>query len=133
MSLKILLVDDDEMILFLHKMVIEMSGQSVETTNFENGKKVFDYLNSNYSVTENYLILLDINMPEMDGWGFLDAIQAMPYAFTIKVVMVSSSIDIADRNKAMQYRQVIDYIEKPLDDEMWARIIKLPQLSGILK
>lgn len=62
------------------------------------------------------IIFLDINMPEMDGWEFLEAFQTLPSQVREKcrVVMLTSSIDTADINKAKTYSVVQDFISKPL-------------------
>lgn len=132
MSLKVLLVDDDEMIIYLHTMVAQISGLSSAPICFADGKAAIDYLNEHYKAGDSFLILLDINMPVMDGWGFLNAIQTQPYSGTTTVVMVTSSIDSMDREKAYQYKNVIDYIEKPLNPEIFKRIMHLPQVVPFL-
>lgn len=129
MSLKVLIVDDDEVVIFLQKMMVANSGLSPEPLSFKHGKAAIDYLNEEYKEEDKYLILLDINMPVMDGWEFLDAIQTMPFSNAISVIMVTSSINSADRDKAKEYAQVIDYIEKPLNIDACNRIKLLPQVQ----
>ncbi|MCC9167228.1 response regulator [Pontibacter harenae] len=130
MSLKVFLVDDDDMIIYLHKMVVKLSQLSDTPFCFSDGKKALDYLFEHYDTKDNYLILLDIKMPVMDGWSFLESIQTKQFDGVIAVVMVTSSIDKADRDKAFQYRQVIDYLEKPLSSELCRHIMQLPQVRG---
>lgn len=132
MGLKVLLVDDDVMIIYLNKMMVEVSGLSSDSVCFYNGKEAFDYLDAHYKAGDSYLILLDINMPVMNGWEFLDSIQTKPFAGSLAVVMVTSSVDKADRERAYQYKQVIDYVEKPLDQETCERIMLLPRLAGFI-
>ena len=67
-------------------------------------------------LSKNYLVILDLNMPEINGWQFLDAIKELPCTST-KVVIVSSSINIADREKAKTYSPVINFITKPLKEQ----------------
>ena len=117
MTLKVLIVDDDEIFVFLHEMNVADSKLSTNTLGFENGLQTYEYLNKNSKSDETYLILLDINMPEMNGWQFLDAIQTAPYSSRVLVAIVTSSIDYEDRVKASSYSQVIEFFEKPLDIE----------------
>lgn len=131
MSLKVLVVDDDEVVIFLHKMMAVHSGLSPEPISFKDGKAAIEYLKEQYKEGDFYLILLDINMPVMNGWEFLDAIQTMPFSNLTSVVMVTSSIDSIDRDKAKQYTQVIDYVEKPLNIETCNRIKRLPQMASL--
>ena len=133
MSLKVLVVDDDEIIVFLHNMIMEDNGMVSDSLSFQNGKEAFDYLNSENNLNQTCLVLLDINMPVMNGWQLLDNIQSAPYAKNIHVVMVTSSIDTEDREKASQYPQVIAYFEKPLNNKSLKQLKELPQISPYFK
>ncbi len=133
MSLKVLVVDDDEIIVFLHNMIMQDNGMASDSLSFQNGKEAFDYLNSENNLNQTCLVLLDINMPVMNGWQLLDNIQSAPYAKNIHVVMVTSSIDTEDREKASQYPQVIAYFEKPLNNKSLKQLKELPQISPYFK
>lgn len=61
------------------------------------------------------LILLDINMPIMDAWGFLDKIQKHPLHMSLFICIITSSIDYRDREKAQVYPQVRACLTKPID------------------
>ena len=118
MTFETMIVDDDEMVIFLHKIAVVESGLTAKPVVAFNGSQALDHI-LEHSET-SFLILLDINMPEMDGWEFLDAIQN--HSAKLFIVMVTSSVDSRDRNKALRYAQVIDYIEKPLSADKCARI-----------
>lgn len=113
MSLKIIITDDDAMTLFLHKALIKKSGLSPEPLAFSSATATLSWLDDSKD-DETVLVFLDINMPVMSGWEFLDIISTRPYSEKILVVMVTSSVDKADSIKAKQYKQVIDYLEKPV-------------------
>jgi len=133
MKLKTLIVDDDAMVVFLHKLAVVEGGLSNFPAVAGNGSQALAYISENQTSGTYLLILLDINMPEMDGWGFLDALQTLSIQTPISVVMVTSSIDKRDRNRAKEYRQVIDYIEKPLNSATCADLKKLPQLAALFE
>ena len=113
---KVLIVDDDRIILFLHQIIIKESGISTTPLLFGNGQEAFNYLQSELP-GKDAIIFLDLNMPVMDGWELLDALYQPPYLNHIQVVLVTSSIDPKDREKAKKYPMVKLYLEKPMDIE----------------
>ena len=117
MDFKVVIVDDDSVVLFLHKVLIERSILPPAAGSFKNGKEALDHISGNGVRKNPYLVLLDINMPVMNGWDFLDAIQDKDYKDNVYVAMVTSSINTNDIEHAQQYPQVIDYLEKPLRKE----------------
>ncbi|HXA00362.1 MAG TPA: response regulator [Cytophagaceae bacterium] len=133
MNLKVLIVDDDGIVVFLHKTSLRKSGLSFNPLTFSNGKEALDYLLTNHNNDDTYLILLDINMPVMNGWEFLDQINLKSFADQVYVVMVTSSIYKKDRDKAMAYKNVIDFLVKPLSTESYDHVKLLPEISDYFK
>lgn len=118
MSFETLIVDDDALIIFIHKKLVARNGFPSEPKTFLNGLTALeDLLNQPTSDTQ-YLVLLDINMPVMTGWEFLDRIQNQPIAERVKVAMVTSSVDRSDKVKAETYPQVVSFLEKPVSNDM---------------
>ena len=117
MEFKVVIVDDDSVVLFLHKVLIDRSVLPSAEGSFKNGKEALEYISNDGVRDSPYLVLLDINMPVMNGWDFLEAIQDKEYKENIFVAMVTSSINSNDLEHASQYSQVIDYLEKPLRKE----------------
>ncbi len=132
MDLKVLVVDDDEIFLLLHDCNVTDSGLAPSTLGFEEATKALEYLDAEHNADDYYLILLDINMPVMNGWQFLDAVEQRPYSDQIFVIIVTSSIDYEDRIKAQGYSHVIDYIEKPLNIETCERIRQISLINDII-
>jgi CheY-like chemotaxis protein len=71
------------------------------------------------------LILLDINMPVMDGWQFLAALAALPKPREVPVVMLTSSIDSEDMNRARTFPAVRGFFSKPLSTPMLEQVLAL--------
>ena len=72
------------------------------------------------------LILLDINMPKLDGFEFLDAAsKALGADFAVVVVMLTTSLNPADRDRAKQYAAIKEYLNKPLTVDLLAQISAL--------
>lgn len=113
MNLDVIVIDDDAVVLFLHKVLIKKSKLPSNVRDFINAEEAMHFLNHRTS-DNNLLIFLDINMPHYNGWDFLDRIENLPNMENIFVVMVTSSINESDRKQASGYARVIDYREKPL-------------------
>ncbi|MES2689195.1 MAG: response regulator [Bacteroidota bacterium] len=117
MSSTVLIIDDDDVVHFMHETLLKISGIKLPVRSFLNGKQALDYLVNNCQENGKYLLLLDINMPEMNGWQLLDELQKRELHCTIKVIILTSSVDSEDHLKAKKYSRVIDFIEKPLTTE----------------
>ncbi|WP_040473633.1 response regulator [Flavobacterium frigoris] len=113
MSYNIVVVDDDEIILFLHSKIIQAVGLCKEPKTFSSAIKALIFFESIADDAAPILLFLDINMPIMDGWGLLDIIHQESFSKIIKVIMVTSSVDQADKDKAKSYSKIIDFVEKP--------------------
>lgn len=129
MSVVVLIVDDDKAVRFFHQVIVAQSGLSNNPLSFANAKDVLQYFDENYSNGDIYLLLLDINMPVMDGWDLLDIIENKPYKSQVYVVMVTSSVDRADCEKANRYSMVLDVIEKPITDDACKKIFELSSIA----
>ncbi|RWY47862.1 response regulator [Mucilaginibacter gilvus] len=114
-------VDDDEIYAFTVTRVIARAEIAEKTIFFHNGKAALDFFIANAGKNEELpdLILLDINMPVLDGWQFLDEyVKMMPkLGKKITLFIVSSSIDEEDYARARAIEVVSDFIVKPLTVE----------------
>ncbi|GLB52617.1 response regulator [Neptunitalea chrysea] len=120
------IIDDDPIFVFGIRRIMEMANFCNGILIYNNGKEALDALTaiikSETSLPE--LILLDINMPIMDGWGFLDRIMAIEIPKPVTIYIVSSSIDPTDFNKAEEYSSVSNFIVKPVTVEKLKHILK---------
>lgn len=129
---KILCVDDDPITLMLYKMVIKKADFAKEIATAQNGEEALTYLDSlqneeTSAVEFPKLIFLDLNMPVMGGWEFLDHFIQSEYAAfkDTKVIVLSSTIDPKDIEKSKTYPMVIDFLSKPISKEMLASLKSL--------
>ncbi len=123
----ILCVDDDPITLMLCKKVIKKAEFSEDVIFANNGQEAFELFQSIVSKKEKkeayqlpQLVFLDLNMPVMNGWEFLDLFKdniADEFSQT-RVIILSSTIDPADYNKAKQYDVVSHFLSKPITVEM---------------
>lgn len=126
----LLLVDDDPQYLILHELLVKKSKLDENPKKFLDGLEIIDFLRENQNQSKNYLILLDIFMPKVDGWEVLDYLESLGSFHSIKVILVSSSVDKRDKRKAMEYTSVIEYIEKPLLLEYLEMLKNIPIFSS---
>ena len=129
MSLKVMIVDDDPIFVMLNKLRIKTSNLAENPTSYNNGKAAFDAMINDKKEDDSYLLFLDINMPIMDGWDLLNAIQNTPIANKVYVVLVTSSIDGSEKQRAKDYPQVIGFYEKAIDVNTCIEIRANPAIS----
>lgn len=115
-NIKVLVVEDDSMMAFLHKELIKKKGICNSPLCFKNGKEALDFILADTSEKSKYMILLDLNMPVMNGWTFLEELEKTEASSQAKVAIVTSSIDSADRKRAEEFALVEFYLTKPLLD-----------------
>jgi CheY-like chemotaxis protein len=122
---RVFLIDDDEVFVFLTKKIIERAGVEVELTVFSNGQEGLERLTA-IAADKDLLpdvILLDLNMPVMDGWEFLNAFQKLNFAKRIALYIVTSSISPYEVDRAKHIKEVKEFIVKPIAKEKFIEII----------
>lgn len=118
--MKALLIDDDSVCNFLNKKTLERTGFVKDIQTVLNGKEAIDLFKSYYQESRQLpdLVLLDLNMPIMDGFGFLEAFKALPSPDkeNVKIIVVTSSQDPKDISRAKELG-IKQYLTKPLMEE----------------
>ena len=113
-----MLVDDNEINNLLHERLIEMSEFGEKVVVQQSATEALDYLRSVANDSDKIpdIIFLDIRMPVMDGFGFMDEFQKLPDSIVSKskVILLSSTLDPEDNIKAKKYSHVIKMLLKPL-------------------
>ncbi len=108
----IFLVDDEETFNFLNKTVIKLKLPETRISIFSNGEEAIE----NLPTGKPDLVFLDMYMPVMDGWQFLELVEQGDSQ--TKVIMLTASIDPREKQKALSYSSVIGVYSKPLTLDM---------------
>ncbi len=124
---KIYLIDDQPISNFITKKLLELEGYTGEIIDFTNPEEAFRILKND----EGALIFLDLNMPLMNGWDFLNAMQANNMRH--EVILLTSSTSKIDIDKAQEFPAVIKYMVKPMNKKKFlelSELINLPEISA---
>ena len=127
---KVLCIDDDSISLTISKLLLKRTGFAEQVFTAIDGSDALVFFETHFAENKHpqetapNLILLDINMPVMNGWEFLDAYIAK-YADKLpntKVVILSSTIDPEDLLHSKEYDVVAQFVSKPLSVENLAEL-----------
>jgi len=117
----IMIVDDSDMDLFVTEKTLKYSGITDRFVICKNGAIALDYLKTNLTVPERLpdIIFLDINMPFVNGYAFMNNYEELPEAVKekIKIIVLSSSGDNNDKENFVKNKYISYYMVKPLTTE----------------
>ncbi|MFC5412488.1 response regulator [Larkinella bovis] len=125
--MKIAVVDDDPIFQFLTcKLIEKIAPGSHELLSFKDGQDALEFIRTNrtFLAVLPELILLDINMPILDGWQFLDRFKMLGATdYQPVIYIVSSSIDQADIVRSQTYAELNGYLKKPLSRQQLSELL----------
>ena len=123
---EILLIDDSDADNFLHRRVIDKVGCTNNVEVRENGREALEYLEETRANAPSRptLIFLDLNMPWVDGWEFLQTYEATDGRKPPVIVMLTTSHNPDDRARAEAHSSVADFLLKPLTKESLRQILQ---------
>jgi response regulator RpfG family c-di-GMP phosphodiesterase len=129
-----ILIDDDPMNNLICKLTIEMTFGQSDVKPFVNPEVALNYIQTEFarSAETNALLLLDINMPIMSGWEFLETFDNLNFELKdrIRICILSSSIDERDKERSYANKNVLDFLVKPLTDKDVHRITAMELKKG---
>ncbi|RZK56522.1 MAG: response regulator [Pedobacter sp.] len=126
-KINLLVIDDDDINIFIIKKIVEKTGYDIDMVAKSNGQLAIDYVNdtlaNNVDKFPN-LILIDINMPVMNGWEFVEAYSTISGTPESDLYILSSSVYENDIEKTKSYSNVNGFISKPLSIERLTELLK---------
>lgn len=115
--LNFFLIDDSSFDLFIYEKLLIKSGITNSVKTFNSARDALKHLEGQASEHPETIILLDLQMPDMNGFEFIDEFDKLPEALREKfrIFMLSSTIDTRDIEKAKASPHIIDLLPKPLE------------------
>ena len=124
---KICLIEDDPAFMYLARLIVQTVDNTADILSFDDGSQAFKFLEKNKTDFSSLpdVIFLDLNMPYMDGWAFLDAYDTIKNDFskTIPIYILSSSISESDISRAASNPLVVEFMSKPFEEQKLAEIL----------
>jgi CheY-like chemotaxis protein len=122
MDKRFILVDDVKMNNLMSRLILSTTFPEAEIVEFTDAQEGLDYISGVYTdntAARNTVLLLDLYMPAMDGWEFLEAFEHLPTTVKnqIKILILTSSISDNDKKKAEKYDCVSGYLIKPFTSD----------------
>jgi two-component SAPR family response regulator len=127
---EVLLIDDDAIFMMFFKRMIIKSGISQDPIIFRNGLDAYEYIKDRCEENKDFILFLDINMPLMNGWQFLEKVSENCSVKNLTTFMVSSSTDESDISKAKNYSWVKDFLIKPVMQDDLEKIRNSPEIAA---
>ncbi len=120
------IIDDDPIFIFTMKKLMELSQFTKEIVTYENGKDALEGFTLKLQNDEPLpdVILLDLNMPLLNGWEFLDELSKWEIKQPILIYVVTSSIDPEDIERAKEYSLITHYLIKPITVQKLTEILQ---------
>ncbi len=122
---RIYLVDDQPISNFITKKLLDLEGYLGEVIDFTNPVEALSAVKED----KDALILLDLNMPEMNGWEFLEALK--PFGVNHKVIILTSSTSKCDRERVQEFSCVLKYLVKPMNKKKFNELKKFLNLPTV--
>lgn len=136
---KLIFIDDSPLDHFILKRILNKYKLAYEVNCTEDGEEVLKFLKKNQHDKDKLpdLILVDLYMPKLNGWGFLEKIQHIypSLARPVKIFILSSSINPKDIHHARQYSCVSSFIFKPITKEVLEKLVneEISDIDGMIK
>lgn len=114
----VILIDDDFASNYYHKIILEESGLVDRVEYYQEAKEVLKFFEARTSCQDRQLpdlLFLDLNMPVINGWEFLDKLKTIRFDTFPNIVILTTSNSPKDKEKADKHEMVLEFLTKPLE------------------
>lgn len=119
----ILLVDDDVVVQKIHQSILLQQHLNTSIELLYDGPEVINYFDKNVKEADTYLMFLDINMPNMNAWELLDLLHQKELKINLIIIIVTSSVNIEDKQIATKYTCIKEFLIKPISKATFAEVV----------
>ncbi|MDT0642818.1 response regulator [Zunongwangia sp. F363] len=123
MKLEVIIIDDDKILRKVLKRIVQICNLAKEALEFENGEEALAYFNRENDDSKKTMIFLDINMPIMNGWEFLQGMKKQNLLQNKEIYLLTSSIDKLEHSRAEKDPSIKDILIKPLTIEKFKQLM----------
>ena len=131
---RFLLIDDDPFNNFLSRALIDHLNSGIDIESFKDPDEAMKYIETAYSQNDNRqtIILLDINLPRMMSWEFIEKFKKQPEGLRswFDIYILSSSIDGRDKTRVASNPVIKGYFQKPLEKEVLKELVSTKAIKG---
>lgn len=124
MAAHIVLVDDNKATNYIHEKFIKKVNTNIAVNSFQMGVNALKHLKTE-GAKNPYLLFIDINMPTMDAWEFLENFKTLAPIVQKngKIYLLTTSLKPSDKNKLVNFNFVKEIIAKPLNETVLKRLL----------
>ncbi len=122
-----IVIDDSKLDCFIAEKIIKNTGKSESIISFQIAKDALDYIEKTVpDANSQTIVLVDIQMPIMNGFEFVEAFEKLPESITSSYVIyvISSSINDIDLNRVHNYQSVKQFLNKPINSNNLAILLQ---------
>lgn len=128
-SIRFISIDDDEYNNALCRIIVKRTLKEAEIETFISAEEALDSLsrlNNNHVASLLTIVFLDINMPSMNSWEFLESFHSLDEEIKnkVRICILSSSVDLRDKKRAEDHPDVFKYLVKPFTPNMVLELVE---------
>lgn len=130
-KLELMIVDDDKIVSNIQAKVLEKHFSTIRPSFHGNGLEALNFIKQYPDQETSFAVFLDLNMPVMNGWQFLEKCKVLKATSRIYVFVVTSLVNTNDLYRALDYKNVIGFSIKPLTHDSLISLFEFPAVKNL--